>query len=103
MIIVTPAARQQLLRLIAEHPEDPIVRLSVKDLDHERIAFSLTLEPAPRPDDAVQTLDGLQIAVEGRSVPRLDGITMDYAEPDGFKFLHPQRAEQDRLRVINLN
>jgi Fe-S cluster assembly iron-binding protein IscA len=103
MIIVTPAARQQLLLLIAEHPEDPVVRLSLKDLGHERIAFSLTLESAPRPDDAVQTLDGLRIAVEGRNASRLDGITMDYAEPDGFKFLHPQRADQDRLRVINLN
>lgn len=103
MIIITPAARRQLLQLIADHPEDPVVRLSLKDLDHERMAFSITLEAAPRPDDAVQTLDGLQVAVEGQTATRLDGITMDYAEPGGFRFLHPEKAEKDTLRVINLN
>ena len=103
MIIVTPAARSQLLQLIADHPEDPVVRLSIKDLDHARIAFSITLEPAPAADDVVENVDGLQIAVEGRSATRLDGITMDYTEPDGFRFLHPRRADQDTLGVVNLN
>jgi Fe-S cluster assembly iron-binding protein IscA len=103
MIIVTPAAQSQLLRLIAAHPEDPVVRLSIKDLDHARIAFNITLESEPHADDQVQNLEGLQIAVEGRSATRLDGITMDYTEPDGFRFLHPRRADQDALGVVNLN
>ena len=80
MVIVTPAAQRQLLQLIAAHPEDPVVRLSVKDLDHGRIAFSITLESEPHADDQVQNLDGMQIAVEGRSAARLDGITIDYEE-----------------------
>jgi Fe-S cluster assembly iron-binding protein IscA len=103
MIIVTPAAQRQLLQLIAAHPEDPLVRLSVKDLDHARIAFSITLESEPHADDQVQNLDGMQIAVEGRSAARLDGITIDYEEPGGFRFLHPENADQDTLGVINLN
>ena len=103
MIIVTPAAQSQLLQLIAAHPKDPVVRLSIKDLDHARIAFSITLESEPHADDQVQNLDGLQVAVEARSATRLDGITMDYTETDGFKFLHPGHAEQDKLRAINLN
>jgi Fe-S cluster assembly iron-binding protein IscA len=103
MIIVTPAAQRQLLQLIAAHPEDPVVRLSVKDLDHGRIAFSITLESEPHADDEVQNLDGMQMAVEGRSATRLDGITVAYEEPGGFRFLHPQKADQDTLGVINLN
>jgi iron-sulfur cluster assembly protein len=103
MIIVTPAAQRQLLQLIAAHPEDPVVRLSVKDLDHARIAFSITLESEPHADDQVQNLHDMQIAVEGRSAARLDGITIDYEEPGGFRFLHPQKADQDTLGVINLN
>lgn len=103
MIHVTLAARAQLLQLIAEHPDDPVVRLSIKDLEHERVAFSITLEPGPHPDDAVQNLDGLQVALEGQSAGRLDGITMDYSETDGFRFLHPGHAEQEKLRVINWN
>jgi Fe-S cluster assembly iron-binding protein IscA len=103
MIIITPAAQRQLLQLIADHPEDPVVRVSIKDLDHERISFSITLEAVPRPDDAVQNLDGLQVAVEGSSATRMDGMTIDYAEPDGFRFVHPGSVEQSKLRVINLN
>ena len=80
MITITAAARRQLLQLIDEHPDDPIVRLSITDLDHQRVAFSITLESEPHPDDAVQNLDGLQVAVEGRSAGRLDGVTMDYTE-----------------------
>src|SRR5213593_2139605 len=93
MITITIEARRRLLQLIDEHPDDPIVRLSITDLDHQRVAFSITLESEPHPDDAVQNLDGLQVAVEGRSAARLDGITMDYTETDGFKFLHPGHAE----------
>jgi len=103
MIIVTPAAQRQLLQLIAAHREDPVVRLSVKDLDHARIAFSITLESEPHADDQVQNLDGMQIAVEARSAARLDGITIDYEVPGGFRFLHPQKADQGTLGVINLN
>ena len=103
MIIVTPAAQRQLVQLIADHPEDPVVRLSVKDLDHARIAFNITLESEPHTDDQVQNLHDMQIAVEGRSAARLDGITIDYEEPGGFRFLHPQKADQDTLGVINLN
>ena len=103
MITITTEARRRLLQLIDEHPDDPIVRLSITDLDHQRVAFSITLESEPHPDDAVQNLDGLQVAVEGRSAGRLDGVTMDYTETDGFKFLHPGHAEQDKLRIINLD
>ena len=73
MITITTEARRRLLQLIDEHPDDPIVRLSITDLDHQRVAFSITLESEPHPDDAVQNLDGLQVAVEGRSAPRGHG------------------------------
>jgi Fe-S cluster assembly iron-binding protein IscA len=103
MIIVTPSARKQLRELIAAHPTDPVVRLAVKDLDHERIAFSITLESAPQPDDEVQDCDGLTVAIEGRSAARMNGITLEYGERGGFSFLHPQHPDQDKLGIINLN
>jgi Fe-S cluster assembly iron-binding protein IscA len=103
MIVVTPSARKQLLELIAVHPEDPVVRLAIKDLDHQRISFSITLEPMPQPDDDVQDCDGLTVAVEARSVARMDGITLDYLQSGGFKFLHPEDPAGDKLRLINLN
>jgi iron-sulfur cluster assembly protein len=103
MIVVTPAAIRQLKQLVAEHPDDPIVRLTLHDLDEQRLGLGITLEAAPHPDDEIQDCDGLTVAVEARSAARMDGITLDYREPEGFKFLHPTDAGEDLLRHISLN
>ena len=103
MIAVTPAAIRQLRKLVAEHPDDPIVRLTLHDLDEQRLGLGITLEAMPQPDDEIQDCDGLTVAVEARSAARMDGITLDYREPEGFKFLHPTDAGEDLLRHISLN
>jgi Fe-S cluster assembly iron-binding protein IscA len=103
MMKLTRSAVEHLKALVLEHPEDPVVRVQVKDLDEHRLAFTLTLEDKVQPDDAVQTIDGLTIAAAGASAARLDGITMDYQEPGGFKFHHAEPQEDFRLDLINLN
>jgi Fe-S cluster assembly iron-binding protein IscA len=90
MIIPTSAAIARLAALIVEHPEDPVVRLTIIDRDDDRIVFGITLESAARPDDLVQEVDGVTIATEARSAARLEGVTLDYREPGGFKFIHPE-------------
>jgi Fe-S cluster assembly iron-binding protein IscA len=103
MIKVTQSAVQHLKALILTHPEDPIVRVQVKDLDDHRLAFNITLEGKVQPDDEVQTIHGLTVAVAGGSAARLEGITMDYQEPGGFRFHHAESHEDFRLDLINLN
>lgn len=103
MMKLTRSAVEHLKSLVLAHPEDPIVRVQVKDLDEHRLTFNLTLEDKVQPDDAVQTIDGLTIAVAANSAARLDGITMDYQEPGGFKFHHAEPHEDFRLDLINLN
>jgi Fe-S cluster assembly iron-binding protein IscA len=103
MVMVTPAAAARLKALIVEHPDDPVVRLAIKDLDEERLVFSITLEAEPQPDDEVQTCDGLTVAIAAASAPRMDGVMLDYAEPGGFTFRHPAPPDEDALRAINLN
>ena len=76
MVIVTPAALAKLGALIVEHPEDPVVRLTIIDRDDDRIVFGITLESAARPDDVVQEYNGLTIATEARSAARMDGVTL---------------------------
>ena len=88
MIAVTVAAIAELKAIQAHHPEDPVIRISVRDIDHSRLSFSITLEPAAQPDDQVQEVDGLTIAVDRLSTPRMEGVTVDYSESDGFRFLH---------------
>jgi len=103
MMKLTRSVVEHLKAQVLAHPEDPIVRIQVKDLDDHRLAFNITLEDKVQPDDAVQTLDGVTIAVAGASAARLDGITMDYQEPGGFKFHHADPQEDFRLDLINLN
>jgi Fe-S cluster assembly iron-binding protein IscA len=105
MVTITPPAVGRLKTLLAEHPEDPVVRLTLKDLDDHRLAFNITLEAKPQPDDAVQTISGLTVAIGANSAPRLDGITLDYRESDGFIFHHPAQGQQDPggLHFLNLN
>jgi Fe-S cluster assembly iron-binding protein IscA len=88
MIAVTIAAIAQLKAIQLHHPEDPVVRIAVRDVDDSRLSFSITLEATTQPDDNIQQVDGLTIAVDQRSAPRMEGVTVDYSESGGFRFLH---------------
>jgi Fe-S cluster assembly iron-binding protein IscA len=94
MIVVTPSAIRKLMALLVEHPEDQVVRIVVKDLDDHRLAFGLTLEEEAQPGDEIQVIEGLTVAIEKRSAPRMDGMTMDYREPEGFRFLHSSTSDE---------
>ena len=88
MIAITVAAIAKLKMIQVDHPEDPVVRISVRDLDESRLSFSITLEANTQPDDDVQHIDDLTIAVDRQSAPRMEGVTVNYTEGDGFCFLH---------------
>jgi len=88
MIAITVAAIAKLKSIQVNHPEDPIVRVSVRDLDESHLSFNITLEATSEPDDDVQHIDGLTIAVDRQSAPRMEGVTVNYTEGDGFRFLH---------------
>ncbi len=100
MIAVTVAAIARLKAIQVNHPEDPVVRISVRDLDDSRLSFSITLESNTLPEDDVQHIDGLTIAVDRRSAPRMEGVTVDYTETDGFRFLHDGQGRSLPLITI---
>lgn len=103
MLNVTSAALLQLKALMLEHPDDPIVRVSLADLDDERLAIRITLEDAIHPDDHVQDIEGLTVVVAAASAPRIDGVTLDYVEPGGFRFIHPEPRDEFKLDLFDLN
>ena len=100
---LTRSAVERLKTLIHEHPEDPIVRVQVKDLDEQRLSFSITLEDRVQSNDEVQIVDSLTVAIPSTSALRMNGITMDYQEPDGFKFHHSDQQNDPLLNIISLN
>lgn len=93
---LTRPALERLKALLVGHPEDPIVRVQVKDVDDRRLAFSITLEDRVQPEDQVQMIDGLTVALPTASAARMDGVTIDYQDPGGFAFHHTD--SQDELR-----
>ena len=100
MIAVTLAAIAKLRAIQAHHPEDPVIRISVRDLDDSRLSFSITLEANTLPDDDIRQIDGLTIAVDRRSAPRMERVTVDYTEATGFRFLHDDEGRSLPLLTI---
>jgi Fe-S cluster assembly iron-binding protein IscA len=107
MIRVTPAAVTKLQGLLLENPDDSIVRITLKDLDDERLVFTITLESNPHPDDQIQEADGLMLAIGAQAAHRMDGITLDYEPSHGFRFSHPSHehghGDTPLHTPINLN
>jgi Fe-S cluster assembly iron-binding protein IscA len=93
LLHVTWKAVEHLSGLVQEHPEDPIVRVQVRDVDDRRLSFTITLESAVHPEDEVQHIEGLAVAVDRPSVHRMDGMTLDYEPGKGFLFLHPPSSD----------
>ena len=97
-IIVVVIAKLKAIQV--HHPEDPVVRVSVRDVDQSRLSFSITLEATTQPDDHIQQVDGLTIAVDRPSAPRMEGVTVDYSESDGFRFIHSGEGPSMPLLTI---
>lgn len=103
MIMMTRPAIERLKTLLFEHPEDQVVRITLKDLGDHRLTFGITLEEASGPGDEVQLVEGLTVAIATQSAPRMDGMTLDYREPEGFRFLHPEAPAEFALLPPSLN
>ncbi|MCC2643747.1 MAG: putative Iron-sulfur cluster assembly protein [Nitrospira sp.] len=100
MLNLTWAAIERLRELIEEHPEDPVVRITLRDLDEQRLSLSITLESAAQEEDEVQHIEGLTIALDRTSVHRTNGMTVDYQEK-GFTFVHPPGNELGLIMPSN--
>ena len=103
MIRMTQAAVDKLKALLIEHPEEQVVRVTVKDIDEHRLTFGLTLEEAPQPEDEIQEIEGLTVTIEAQSAKRMDGMTVDYSDPGGFRFLHPEPPDDLMWKPASLN
>ncbi len=72
----------------------------MRDLDDSRLSFSITLEAQTSPDDDIQQIDGLTVVVDRQSAPRMEGVTVDYTEAAGFRFIHDGEGRTQPLLII---
>ncbi|MEN9205932.1 MAG: iron-sulfur cluster assembly accessory protein [Thermostichales cyanobacterium SZTDM-1c_bins_54] len=94
MIVLTEAALKELKRLRSKYePQQAgVLRLGVKPSGCSGMSYTMNFEPAPNPDDHVQTQDDLTIAVDPLSMTMIDGMTVDFSEDllgGGFRFRNP--------------
>ena len=101
MLNLTWTAIERLRKLIEEHPEDPVVRITLRDLDDQHLSLAITLEPAAQEEDEVQHIEGLTIALDRASVHRTNGMTVDYQEREGFTSCIRRRNELGLIMPSN--
>ena len=79
---VTPAARLQLLAVLARQAEPAALRILVKNPGHGEPHYDMALEPrdAVREGDAVVELEGARILIDAASRFAVKGATVDFRD-----------------------
>ncbi|MFZ9740093.1 MAG: HesB/IscA family protein [Prochlorotrichaceae cyanobacterium] len=72
------------------------IRLAVKDGGCNGYEYDIKISDSPNPDDEVMLSGNLQVFVDPKSAPLLDGIVVDYVDgllESGFKFINPNATD----------
>ena len=96
-IIVTPAAVNEVKRMIATTPENKGkgLRLAVKGGGCSGLSYDMKFDDK-KPGDQEYTYEGLSVFVDPKSSLYLAGTTFDYSDTlkdKGFKFKNPNAAK----------
>ncbi len=96
-IFVTPAAVNEVKRMIASKPEDQGkgLRLAVKGGGCSGLSYDMKFD-GKKPGDQEYNFDGLLVFVDPKSSLYLAGTTFDYSDTlkdKGFKFKNPNASK----------
>jgi Fe/S biogenesis protein NfuA len=100
-LTITPTAREQILAAIAEEERQGLgLRVAISGRGPTGFRYSLDLvAPGENlPDDVVIEQGVFKIFVDKKSVPKLDGSTIDFVirlQESGFKFENPNSMWSD--------
>ena len=96
-IEVTPAAREQVLRLLErEHKDGSALRLFVQGGGCSGLTYGMTFDHRETGDEVAFERDGVTVVVDRASAPLLEGLKVDYLlglEASGFKISNPNAKE----------
>ncbi|KJS73815.1 MAG: iron-sulfur cluster assembly protein IscA [Serpentinimonas sp.] len=96
-VTVTEAAAKHVHKYLARRGKGVGVRLGVKTTGCSGLAYKLEYADAAAPDDVVFESQGVQVLIEPKSLPYLNGTVLDFVREglnEGFKFSNPN--ERDR-------
>ncbi|ESA32423.1 iron-sulfur cluster assembly accessory protein [Leptolyngbya sp. Heron Island J] len=72
------------------------IRLAVKDGGCNGYEYDIKIANAPDPEDEITNFGSLQVFVDPKSAPLLDGVVVDYIDSlleSGFKFTNPNATD----------
>ena len=92
-ITLTPAASKAVLELIAQNNvEGYALRVYVAGRGCSGLQYGMALDDELRPEDTVETLEGVKVVIDEVSIQYLRGASIDYvtnAAGTGFKIDNP--------------
>lgn len=80
MIDVTENAVKRIKQLLNKHSCEGGLRLGIQGGGCSGMSYLFRLDPAPKAKDHVLQFDGVQVYVDPKSYPYLDGLTLDFTE-----------------------
>ena len=92
---VTPKAAAQIRKAIAKRGSGVGLRVAVKTSGCSGYAYALEFVDAVGSEDLAFETEGVQLLVEARNLPLLDGTQLDWVREglnEGFKFNNPNAA-----------
>jgi iron-sulfur cluster assembly protein len=96
MIHLRPAAAQEIQRLLQAFPRHAGLRIQLQPSDCAEWIYDLSPAQQASPDDVTFQVGDLQIVLAQAILPRIDNLTIDYAEDlmgGGFRFVNPQARQ----------
>lgn len=72
------------------------IRISVKDGGCSGYEYAMEVTSSPQPDDLVSQQGKVQVYVDAKSAPLLEGVVVDFVEgvmDGGFRFINPKATD----------
>lgn len=94
MIELTPLAAEKLSGLMATNPDQRVLRVYVAGKSCCGTQYALALDVAAADDDAVVQRSGIDVVVDPRSLPYVQGATVDFVDAlmgGGFTVRNPSQ------------
>ena len=91
-VTVTPKAAKQIQKALTQRGSGLGLRVAVKTSGCSGYAYALEFVDAAAPDDQVFASEGVQVLVDARSLPMVDGTQLDWVREglnEGSKFNNP--------------
>ena len=96
-VTLTESAAKRVSKFIAKRGKGVGLRLGVRTTGCSGMAYKLEFADSVNPDDTLFESHGVQVIVDPKSLPYLDGTELDFTREglnEGFKFRNPNVKDE---------